>query len=100
MPVTTVIAATTSAVSNGSQAKFNAHGLTESIAAVAFGLAGGEKVYVWVGSGAGWGPLYENDLQITLTATSPQVSLLPGLHYGFTKDASGSPVSVEVMSTR
>lgn len=98
MATTTVIAATTSAV--GTQAKFNAHGLVESCAAVAFGLTGGEKVYIWVGTGSGWVALYENDSQVTLTPTSPACSLLPGLHYGFTKDATSSPVSVEVNSTR
>lgn len=98
MASTTVIAATTAAVST--QAKFHAHGLVESIAVIAFGLAGNEKVYIWVGTGAGWVALFENDSQVTLTATSPQLSLLPGLHYGFTKDASSAPVSVEVMSTR
>lgn len=98
MANTTVIAATTSAVST--KATFNAHGLVESIAVIAFGLAGGEKVYIWVGTGSGWVALYENDVQVTLTATSPQASLLPGLHYGFTKDATVAAASVDVMSTR
>lgn len=98
MAAMTVIAATTDAVST--KATFNAHGLVESLAAIAGGLAGSEKVFIWVGTDAGWVALYDNDSQVTLTATSPACSLLPGLHYGFTKEETAAPVSVEVNSTR
>lgn len=98
MPTTTVIAATTSAVNT--QRAFNTHGLTFTVSAVAYGLQNSEKVYVWVGTSGGWVQLYENDTAVVMTASSPQVSLLPGMNYGFTKDATAAAVPVDVMTTR
>lgn len=98
MASTTVIAATTAQVT--AKATFNAHGLTETVGAIAHGLAGSEKVYVWVGSSGGWTALFDQDVQVVITATSPQASLLPGMHYGFTKDSTVAAVSVDVISTR
>lgn len=98
MPSTTVIAATTDQVT--AKQPFNTHGLTFTVAAVAAGLQNSEKVYVWVGTSNGWVQMYENDSAVVMTATAPQVSLLPGMNYGFTKDATAAPVAVDVMVTR
>ena len=94
MAVTTVIKATTDAVAT--RATFNTSGLTQSVAFVASGLAGAEKITPWVGGANGWVALFEDGAQVFLTVSSPQISVMPGLHYGFTKDATASPAGLDV----
>ena len=98
MAITTVIQATEDAIAT--QVQFNTSGLVETVAFTAKGLSGVEKITPWVGGSNGWAGMYEDGVQVFLTATSPQISVLPGAHYGFTKDATASPVNLDAIVTK
>lgn len=100
MAVTTVIKATTAAVLTGSEVKYNTHGLVETCAFLAKGLAGAEKITPLIGGSNGWQAIFEDGVQVFLTATSPQISVLPGGHYGFIKDATAAAASLDALTTK
>jgi len=96
--LTTVIAATTSAISDKSP-RFNANGQGE-ISMSAVGLATTETITPYAGGGATWQPIFDSaGVQVKLTATKPQLSLPAGFIYAFDKDATASPVALLVART-
>lgn len=98
MTATTVIAATTSAISDKSP-RYNANGAGE-ISLSAFGLAGAETITPYVGGGATWQAIYDSSgTQVKLTATKPQLTLPAGFPYAFDKDATAGAVSLVVART-
>lgn len=97
MAITTVIAATTDAIAT--RVEFNTSGLRHAVGFTASGLAGVEKITPWIGGPNGWTGIFEDGVQVFLTVTSPQISVLPGGHYGFTKDATASPTALAAIVT-
>lgn len=95
---TTVIAATTAAISDKSP-RFNANGQGE-ISMTAIGLATTETITPYVGGGATWQPIYDSaGEQVKLTATKPQLSLPAGFLYAFDKSATAAAVALLVART-
>lgn len=93
-----VIAPTTAAIAT--QVTFNTHGLAETVAFSASGLAGTEKITPWMGGSNGWTAMWENGTQVFLTVDAPQISVIPGAHYGFTKDATAGAVGLDAIITK
>lgn len=94
MATTTVIAATTSAISNKSP-RYHANGAGE-VAFTATGLATTETITPYVGGGAAWTAVFDaSGTQLKLTATKPQLTLPGGCIYAFDKDATAGAVSLE-----
>lgn len=95
MAITTVIAATTSAISDKSP-RFDANGAGE-VSMVAVGLATTETITPYIGGGATWQPIYDSaGTQVKLTATKPQLSMPAGFIYAFDKDATAAAVALFV----
>lgn len=98
MSTTTVIAATTSAISDKSP-RYHANGSGE-VSFSATGLAGAETITPYVGGGATWQAVYDSTgTQVKLTATKPQITLPAGLPYAFDKDATAAAVSLHAGRT-
>lgn len=95
MPITTVILATTSAISDKTP-RYDANGSGE-ISMSAFGLQGAETITPYMGGGANWQPIYDSQgVQVKLTATKPQLTLPAGFIYAFDKDATSAAVELAV----
>lgn len=98
MAIETVIAATTSAISDKSP-RYNANGSGE-INCIAVGLATTETITPYVGGGATWQAIFDSaGAQVKLTATKPQLTLPAGPIYAFDKDATAAAVALEVTRT-
>lgn len=98
MAITTVIAATTAAISDKSP-RYNANGSGE-VSMSAFGLAGAETITPYMGGGATWQAIFDTSgTQVKLTATKPQLSLPAGFIYAFDKDATVAAVELMVART-
>jgi hypothetical protein len=97
MSTTTVINATTSAISDKSP-RYHANGGRDVIAH-ATGLATTETITPYIGGSAGWTALFDsNGTQIKLTATKPQMVLASGAIYAFDKDATAGAASLQISS--
>lgn len=94
-----LIPATTDEIVLADIVQFNTHGLKETVAVHASGLQGTEKITPWIGGSNGWTGLYENGTQVFLTVTSPQVALLQGANYGFTKEETAAATSLDAIVT-
>lgn len=90
---TTVIAATTAAISDKTP-RFHANGSGE-VSLTAIGLATTETITPYVGGGATWQAIFDSTgTQVKLTATKPQVTLPAGFIYAFDKDATAGATSL------
>jgi hypothetical protein len=94
---TTVIAATTSAISDKSP-RYHANG-GQDVIAHATGLAGAETITPYIGGGSGWTAIFDSTgTQVKLTATKPQLVLAAGALYAFDKDATAGATSLQISS--
>lgn len=94
MATTTIIAATTAAISNKTPRYHAQHGGEVSFTAT--GLGAGETITPFVGGGATWTQVRdEAGAAVVISDTKPQLTLPAGCLYAFDKTSTAGAVSLE-----